>query len=180
VTRKTTPIKAVAYWGAQILGSIIATGFLKLLYPVLDDGSDPVVMSLVKLGKNVSPGQAFLMEAVLTFILIYVIFAVAFDTIPSVKVQKANSGGKLTIYTTSGQTKAGFAPIAIGFTLGFLTFLGGTVSGGAFNPARALGPAVWAWSWEFQWLYWIADFVGAGIAGYTQLFFGARGKLFCW
>lgn len=135
---------------------------------------------------SVTIGQAFLMEAILTFILIYVIFAVAFDTIPPAKVvttadgQKTGEGRKLTIYTTSGATKAGFAPIAIGFTLGFLTFLGGTVSGGAFNPARAFGPAVWTWVWKDHWLYWIADFVGAGIAGYTQLFFGARTKFLCW
>jgi len=118
-------------------------------------------MTIVKRGTGVSLGQAFLMEAVLAFILIYVIFAVAFDTIPEkpVKVEAGEEGqskavggrfvnsalvcfylcrclysspalySKLTIYTTSGSTKAGFAPIAIGFTLGFLTFLGGTVSG---------------------------------------------------
>jgi glycerol uptake facilitator-like aquaporin len=38
----------------------------------------------------------------------------------------------LTIKTASGNTKAGFAPISIGFTLGFLGLIGGTVSGGAF------------------------------------------------
>jgi len=189
VTRKTTPIKALAYWGAQLIGSIIATFLLWLLYPPLQNGTDAITMTIVRRGTGVSLGQAFLMEAVLTFVLIYVIFAVAFDTIPEkpVKVEaggegetKAVGGRKLTIYTTSGSTKAGFAPIAIGFTLGFLTFLGGTVSGGAFNPARAFGPALIGGVWTDHWLYWVADFVGAGIAGYTQLFFGARGKVFCW
>lgn len=150
-------------------------------------GDGPVDMSIVGRPASVTIGQAFLMEAILTFILIYIIFAVAFDTIPATQVVSTPDGGtkqgegrKLTIYTTSGATKAGFAPIAIGFTLGFLTFLGGTVSGGAFNPARAFGPAVWKWVWKDHWLYWIADFVGAGIAGYTQLFFGARTKFLCW
>eukprot|EP01122_Echinamoeba_exundans_P014861 TRINITY_DN6830_c0_g1_i1.p1 TRINITY_DN6830_c0_g1~~TRINITY_DN6830_c0_g1_i1.p1 ORF type:complete len:297 (+),score=71.63 TRINITY_DN6830_c0_g1_i1:48-938(+) len=187
VTRKTTPFKAVFYWFAQLGGSVIATFLLWLLYPKLQSGDGPVEMSIVgRPSTSVTIGQAFLMEAILTFILIYVIFAVAFDTIPPAKVvtsadgQKTGEGRKLTIYTTSGATKAGFAPIAIGFTLGFLTFLGGTVSGGAFNPARAFGPAVWTWVWKDHWLYWIADFVGAGIAGYTQLFFGARTKFLCW
>lgn len=110
----------------------------------------------------------FFMEFFQTFILVYVIFAVAFDTVDTKPVhldlenvaednagkdgassnvanvaggQKQKSIGKnLTIYTTTGNTKAGFAPISIGFTLGFLCFIGGSVSGGAFNPIRVLAP----------------------------------------
>jgi hypothetical protein len=74
--------------------------------------------------------------------------------------------------TTSGNTKAGFAPLAIGFTLGFLGLIGGTVSGGAFNPARVFGPAFLSGQgWKYQWIYWVADFVGAGLAGLTQSIF---------
>ncbi len=58
--------------------------------------------------------------------------------------------------------------MAIGFTLGFLGLIGGTVSGGAFNPARVFGPALVSGNWKNHWLYWIADFVGAGLAGYAQ------------
>lgn len=79
--------------------------------------------------------------------------------------------GKLTVKTTSGNTKAGFAPIAIGFTLGFLTLLGGSVSGGAFNPARVFGPAIISGRWSHQELYWIADFIGAAMAGFAQSLF---------
>ena len=74
--------------------------------------------------------------------------------------------------TTSGNTKAGFAPVAIGFTLGFLCLIGGTVSGGAFNPARAFGPTLVSGSgWGYHWIYWVGDFLGAGLAGYAQSFF---------
>ena len=73
--------------------------------------------------------------------------------------------------TTSGNTKAGFAPIAIGFTLGFLCLLGGSVSGGVFNPARAFGPALISGKWGRQELYWIADFIGAALAGLAQSLF---------
>lgn len=104
----------------------------------------------------------------------------------------SNVGKHLTIYTTSGNTKAGFAPFAIGFTLGFLvhrhiylqlplttslmTFsfqglIGGSVSGGAFNPARAFGPALFSGKWSHHWIYWIGDFIGAGLAGWAQHFF---------
>ena len=75
----------------------------------------------------------------------------------------------MTIYTTSGSSKAGFAPVAIGFTLGFLGLIGGTVSGGAFNPARAFGPTlVSGKGWGNHWIYWIGDLLGAGLAGYAQ------------
>ncbi|KAI9357019.1 aquaporin-like protein [Zopfochytrium polystomum] len=124
--------------------------------------------------------NAFFMEVVLTFILVYVIFATAFDTVDttnSVKVagsgrtKNSEAGKNLTIYTTSGNTKAGFAPIAIGFTLGFLGLLGGSVSGGAFNPARVFGPAVLTGNFSHNWLYWIGDFIGAALAGWTQACF---------
>jgi hypothetical protein len=91
-----------------------------------------------------------------------------------IKVKSAgeeHSGQNLTIYATSGNTKAGFAPVAIGFTLGFLGLIGGTVSGGAFNPARVFGPALISGNFKNHWLYWVADFVGAALAGYTQSFF---------
>jgi glycerol uptake facilitator-like aquaporin len=53
-----------------------------------------------------------------------------------------------------------------------LGLIGGTVSGGAFNPARAFGPTlVSGQGWANHWLYWVADFLGAGLAGYTQGFF---------
>ena len=95
------------------------------------------------------------------------------DTTNSVKVaaggaKGSNAGKNLTIYTTSGNTKAGFAPVAIGFTLGFLGLIGGSVSGGAFNPARAFGPAILSNNWNNHWIYWLGDFVGAGLAGWTQ------------
>ena len=78
----------------------------------------------------------------------------------------------MTIYTTSGNTKAGFAPVAIGFTLGFLCLIGGTISGGAFNPARAFGPTIISGQgWGHQWVYWVGDLSGAALAGWTQHFF---------
>jgi glycerol uptake facilitator-like aquaporin len=63
------------------------------------------------------------------------------------------------------------APFAISLTLGFLCLMGGTVSGGVFNPARAFGPAVISKTWRNQELYWAAGFIGGGLAALTQKFF---------
>lgn len=178
VTRKTGLAKGLMYIAAQLIGAVFSSLILLVTFPESYEKGNVAAQVAVVPAQDANIGNAFLIELILTFILVYVIFAVAFDTVDSSKnVQVVNTpgGGKqkkggnsLTIYTTSGATKAGFAPIAIGFTLGFLNFMGGSVSGGAFNPARAFGPALVGNVWTKHWLYWIADFLGAGVAGYTQ------------
>ncbi|KAF2071863.1 hypothetical protein CYY_006830 [Polysphondylium violaceum] len=177
VTRKTSITKGLMYVGAQLVGSVLATLILLATFPgdAYEGGSVAYAVAVAP-AEDANIGNAFLTELILTFILVYVIFAVAFDTVDDnvktvVRGGKKSGGNNLTIYTTSGATKAGFAPIAIGFTLGFLCFLGGSVSGGAFNPARVFGPALVGNKWTAHWMYWIADFLGAGMAGYTQRFF---------
>jgi len=178
VTRRTAISRGVMYIAAQLVGATFAALILLATFPEAYGNIATQVALAPAADANI--GNAFLMELILTFILVYVIFAVAFDTIDdkSVKVvsagKQAGSGQALTIYTTSGNTKAGFAPIAIGFTLGFLCFMGGSVSGGAFNPARVFGPALVGNKWTAHWMYWIADLLGAGMAGYTQKFFASR------
>ena len=188
VTRKTTPVKAMFYIAAQLLASIFATFLVWLIFPDFSLDPEPfgsIRYLVLKLGPQAQVGEALLLEFLMCFMLIYVIFAVAFDTIQP-EVQVVNASGqdttrrkKLTIYSTSGKTKAGFAPLAIGFAHGFLAFIGGSVSGGAFNPARAFGPALLSWNWENHWVYWFAELAGGALAGYCQLFFSARGKLCC-
>ncbi|KAI8812538.1 aquaporin-like protein [Cladochytrium replicatum] len=204
VTGKVSIRKGLAFIGVQLFSAILATLFLMAVFPKPKDTgylSIPasVVVSLDASAKKVN---AFFMELILTFILVYVIFATAFDTVdtsnaapvsspsdatkphsgehssgepsqPAPKVSK-DVGRYLTIYTTSGNTKAGFAPLSIGFTLGFLCFLGGTVSGGAFNPARVFGPALLTGNWDNHWLYWLADLTGAALAGWTQSLFAHK------
>ncbi|KAJ3271860.1 hypothetical protein HDV01_006145 [Terramyces sp. JEL0728] len=167
----------VAYIGIQLFAAVFATLALLVVFPGVGNSTTSIpAFVVVDLHPESHIVNAFFMELILTFILVYVIFATAFDTVDTkgVKVAaedggKERSGNNLTIYTTSGNTKAGFAPLAIGFTLGFLCFIGGTVSGGAFNPARAFGPAlVSGQGWNNHWIYWVGDLTGAALAGYTQ------------
>ncbi|KAN0049946.1 hypothetical protein ACTA71_003044 [Dictyostelium dimigraforme] len=180
VTRKTSITKGLMYVGAQLVGSVLASLILLATFPGNFSGDKNAAYAVaIAPSEDANIGNAFLTELVLTFILVYVIFAVAFDTVDNsvkTKVVGKASSNNLTIYTTSGQTKAGFAPIAIGFTLGFLCFLGGSVSGGAFNPARVFGTALVGNKWTRHWMYWIADFLGAGLAGFAQKFFSSSHK----
>ncbi len=91
---------------------------------------------------GVSAGRAFFIEAVITFLLVFVITAVATDKrVPAPVV----------------------AP-AIGFALGVAVLIGGPISGGAVNPARALGPMIVAGRYTDAWVYLLAPVVGGIIA----------------
>ncbi|KAL2915093.1 hypothetical protein HK105_205417 [Polyrhizophydium stewartii] len=180
ITGKVSVRKGLAFIGIQLLASVLATLFLFAVFPSVGSSSASTIPAflVVDIDSSAHVAQAFFMELILTFILVYVIFATAFDTVDTKGVKVAagdkgeSAGNNLTIYTTSGNTKAGFAPIAIGFTLGFLGLIGGTVSGGAFNPARAFGPTlISGQGWGHHWIYWIGDFIGAGLAGWAQHFF---------
>jgi len=186
VTGKTTWRKGIAYICAQLLGSTFASFWFIVTFP---DGVSRIATLALVPSTSINSFYSVMTEFTLTFILVYVIFSVAFDTVDSNKVEVKQTGNTvgggaknvsakaLTIYTTSGSSKAGFAPISIGFVLGLLSLVGGSVSGGAYNPARAFGPALVSGVWSNQWVYWIGDFLGAAAAGHTQLLFQKLKKL---
>jgi glycerol uptake facilitator-like aquaporin len=113
---------------------------LKLIYPdeVSLERGVPVVNELI------SGGGAVLMEAVLTFFLVWVIFATAADE--------------------RGTFKA-IAGLAIGFTITLDILAGGPLTGAAMNPARALGPELALNIWDDFWVYIVGPLVGAAAAG---------------
>jgi aquaporin Z len=91
-------------------------------------------------------GACLLVELVLTAIFLYVI-----------------------IGATDVRAPAGFAGVAIGFTLMIIHLVSIPVSNTSVNPARSTGPAVIQHGWALGqlWLFWVAPLVGAAIAGAT-------------
>ena len=88
-------------------------------------------------------GAAFLMEVVLTFFLVFVVFGTAIDP------RAPRVGGLF---------------IGLAVTMGVL--VGGPISGGAMNPARFLGPAIVnASQLQYTWLYVIGGLLGGVLAG---------------
>jgi glycerol uptake facilitator-like aquaporin len=83
--------------------------------------------------------QAWALEALLTFFLMFVIMAVATDT------------------RAVGQAAA----LAIGATVGLEALFAGPISGASMNPARSFGPALLSGTWTAQWVYLTAPFLGA-------------------
>jgi aquaporin Z len=77
----------------------------------------------------------------------------------------------LHVATARGTDGNSFYGLAIGFTVVTGAFAVGGISGGAFNPAIALGAMVTGlFEWSNLWIYLLADFVGAAAAAYAFLY----------
>ena len=77
----------------------------------------------------------------------------------------------LHVATARGTDGNSFYGLAIGFTVVAGAFAVGGTSGGAFNPAIALGAMVTGlFEWGNIWIYLLADFLGAAAAAYTFLY----------
>lgn len=92
--------------------------------------------------------QSFVLELILTFALMMVIFGSA----------------------VHGQAVKSFAGIAIGATVGLEAMFAGPICGASMNPARSLGPALVSGNLHNLWLYLIATSIGAIIAAYVYRF----------
>ena len=103
----------------------------------------------LKTGENASPfyakmPAALAAELLFTFALVYVVLNVA------------------TARATDGNSYFG---LAIGFTVLAGAFAVGDISGGAFNPAVAIGAsAMGLLPWSNIWVYLVADLLGGGLA----------------
>ncbi|XP_041026825.1 aquaporin TIP1-1 [Juglans microcarpa x Juglans regia] len=140
-----TLLRGILYWIAQLLGSTVACLLLKF-------STGGLTTSAFSLSAGVSVWNAFIFEIVMTFGLVYTVYATAIDP----------KKGSLGI----------IAPIAIGFIVGANILAGGAFDGASMNPAVSFGPALVSWSWENHWVYWAGPLIGAGIAGivYELLF----------
>jgi aquaporin TIP len=141
-TRRIDTQRAVAYIVAQLAGGLAAAGVLVLCYRDLERNA--VNLGVPAVGANNSVGNAVLMEGVLTFFLVLVIFGTAVDT----RTPKVISG------------------LAIGLAITMDILAGSAVSGAAMNPARWFGPAIVQWDWSNFWVWWVGPIVGGLVAAF--------------
>ncbi len=132
---------------AQLFGAVSASALL-----------------LISLGKVANLGatlplndnwlQSFVLELVLTFILMFVIFGSGLDR----------------------RAPVGFAGLAIGLTVALEAAFMGPITGASMNPARSFGPALVGGIWQHNWVYWVAPIMGAQLATvvYRHLSYGFR------
>ncbi len=138
--RRLSPSDAGAYIVAQLLGAIVAAGLLKVAFA--GAAIDAVKLGTPLLGSGVGVGQGVLVEAILTFFLMFSVFGNAVDP----RSPKAIPG------------------LLIGLTITMDIFAGGALTGAAMNPARSFGPALVQGAWDGWWIYWVGPILGAVIA----------------
>ena len=132
-----TPI----YVAAQLVGAVLAALATWLTFGGAGARSEAKLAGTYPVG-GVGDLQAFIVELFITFILVFVVISVATDE----------------------RAPAGVAPIAVGFALAVGVFIAGPVTGGAVNPARALGPMLVAGDLTSVWLYILGPIIGGVLA----------------
>ena len=129
------PVKVLGvYIFSQVAGAFLASLLLKSLFP-----GDDLLGSTVPAG---SASQSFILEMVLTFILMLVIISVS----------------------TGSKEQGLFAGIAVGSVILLEAMFAGPICGASMNPARSLAPAIVSGHLESLWVYLLAPSIGAALA----------------
>lgn len=142
VTGRINTQNALAYGLAQLLGASAGVGIL-----VLTLGADRLAQvgyGVPHLGEGVSPFAGLTIEIILTFFLV------------------------LVIVTTAVHLKNPMAASYIGLAVALGVMAGANLTGGAMNPARAFGSAVWGGGFDQHWIYWVGPLVGGVLATWVS------------
>ncbi|MFK7788758.1 MAG: MIP/aquaporin family protein [Phycisphaeraceae bacterium] len=131
--------RVLPYVTAQVIGAFLAAGMLRVLFPTSETlgATVPHDMGMV--------WQSFVLEVLLTLILMFVILCVAIGS----------------------KERGLMAGIAIGATVGLEAMFAGPICGASMNPARSLAPAIVslnADALQSLWAYLVATLLGASLA----------------
>ncbi|HYV09186.1 MAG TPA: MIP family channel protein [Thermoplasmata archaeon] len=147
VSGQISPRLAGVYWIAQLLGGVGGAAALALIFPQsVWQGyhlGTPTLGTVPSLGWDVGVGTGILVEAILTFFLVFVIFGTGIDP------------------KGSFNAVGGFA---IGLTISIDIMMGGPLTGAAMNPARWFGPAIVSGFFDNWYVYWIGPLIGGAVA----------------
>jgi MIP family channel proteins len=144
VTRRLGTMKALFYWIAHLLGALAAAFLLITVIP--ESVWRPVALGTPDLVPitDFTRMHAMILEAVLTFILVFVFFATMVD-------------GRSLSNRLGG--------LAVGLTVTVGILMAYPFTGAAMNPARAFGPALVARHWSNHGVYWVGPLFGGVLAG---------------
>ncbi len=160
ITNRITISRGAMYVVAQLLGAVLGAFLLKALLSneLLDlipgAGGHSLAKAVVPdLPGNVKPVSELTgmgVEAVLTFVLVWTVFATA----------------------VSPKGNPAIAPLYIGIAITVIHLVAVPITGAGVNPARTFGPAVAGVGgagdtgvWDDHWVYWVGPLIGAAVAG---------------
>jgi aquaporin NIP len=132
--RRMPPTLLIPYVISQCAGALLASVSLRFMFP-----HDALLGATVPAGGAV---QSFVLEVILTFLLMFVILSVS----------------------TGAKEKGITAGVAIGAIIALEAMFAGPISGASMNPARSLSPALVSGHLQWLWIYLLAPLVGAYIA----------------
>jgi MIP family channel proteins len=141
ITRRIKPHLAGVYWIAQFGGAALAALLVRQLLP--RSITEAVNLGVPALGHGVDATSGFLLEAILTFFLVLVVFGAAVDQ--------------------RGPFNA-VAGLAIGLTISIDVLFGGPFTGAAMNPSRAFGPQLVGDHWANGWVWYAGPLLGGTVA----------------
>ena len=144
--RKFPAKELIPYWVAQLVGGFVAVVVVAVVY------SGTAVDKLdTAPGVGISDGGALLLELIATALFVIVICTVATDD--------------------RAPWKGVMAPLLIGLFIFTAADAIGPASGGSFNPARSLDPALFNWNFGDLWIYLVGPLVGGLVGGVVWLLF---------
>jgi len=132
--RRFEGARVLPYIGSQLGGALLASGLLRALFP-----THATLGATLPAGP---PAQSFILETVLTFLLMFVILNVS----------------------TGAKEKGLMAGVAIGSVILLEAMFAGPICGASMNPARSLAPALVSGNLSVVWLYLLAPLLGAWLA----------------
>jgi aquaporin Z len=157
ISRRMQISQALGYMAAQVVGATIASGIVLFIANGAPGGYNAALSGLAATGYGAhSPGHfslaaCFIAEMFLTMLLAGTVLG-----------------------ATDNRAPAGFAGIPIGLILTTIILAGIPVTNGSFNPARSIGPAIFAGGWALQqlWLFIVAPLAGGILA--SGIYLGIR------
>ena len=148
LTRRISLLLGLAYCLAQFAGGVLAALLLRWIFPAADRNAS-------NLGSparhTVALGPALVIEALLTFFLVWVVFSMTADP---------------------RSTYSAVAGLAIGLVVVFDHLMGYPLTGSGINPARVFGPQLVSNSWTDAWIWYVGPLAGGAIAAllYDELY----------
>ncbi|KAA0708766.1 Aquaporin-4 [Triplophysa tibetana] len=146
-TRKLSLAKAVFYLLAQCLGALVGAAILYGVTPASVRGG----LGVTSVNPEITTGHAIVIELIITFELVFTVFA--------------------TCDTKRSDLK-GSAALAIGLSVCIGHLFAIPYTGASMNPARSFGPAIIMGKWKDHWVYWVGPLIGGVLAAtvYEYLF----------
>jgi len=137
VCRRVSLIRGLLFILFQCVGAVAGAAVL------LGLSASDTTLGVTAVASNIDAAQAFGIELLITFVLVFVILA-------STDEKRSDLGGS--------------APLSIGLSVVAGTLYAFSYTNASMNPARTFGPALITNNWANHWVYWVGPIVGAVVA----------------